>query len=407
MKKNVKISSLSSRRIEQYIAVMLLGVVLVTFITKTITIAWVINLLGLLILFFPFYSQTNTRCLIGATLYIFCGLITLFFNMDFISSDLKSIGTNVNILVLPITFMIINTIKTKYPIKYFDVEKCMIFLSRLGTLAVILSWILGGVGILSVYNGANAYQAEVAGFFYSKNIYGAFVGLTLSADLFLNFASGSLLKKIIIAVKTLAVILSFSRAALLQIGVMFFVYFWKKKSKSMADYILALVGILCGVISFYYLQNDEGISNFFMNSIFRIDAGDAGRSLARHEALDKFTSNLINPLFGVGFAGIDALDIDIDNTYLYLWFTGGIPKVLFYIGALIISYIKIKSLKLYNPEIYRLCISVYVSYMFYAFFESVAVLELGLLNFLFTFFMFILPIGLYKDRKFGFRVDVR
>lgn len=393
----------TSRRISLYIIIMMIGIILSTFVTQSITIAWIINLAGLTV-FLPYIRYVNIDSVIISFLYILFGGITVFLNNNFIIGDLKSIGTNVNIFIFPFFLIMTYSLSIRYKftqLSFINVFQC---LSILGVISIVFSWVMGGSDILNVYSGLSAYQAKAAGLFYSKNIYGAFVGLTIGADLYLLNLKSSFNKYneesiylLIVGIKIIAVILSFSRAALLQVFVMIFLYLLLGNSKSIHKYILLFFTFIvaCGLLAF--IHSHENLMTFLLNSVLRIDVGDAGREVAREMAIGKFSDNMLNILFGVGFAGIDVLDIDLDNTYLYLWFTGGIPKILFYIGAILISFRNILFLKKMYNGFFRVCFAVAGSYLFFAFFESVAVLELGLLNFLYTLFMFIIPITLRKN----------
>ena len=164
------------------------------------------------------------------------------------------------------------------------------------------------------------------------------------------------------------------------------------------DYITLAIFFLLFIGVIVYVINNSLLYNFAYNSVFRINVGDAGREVLRNQAIEKVENNVVEMIFGVGFAGIDILDIDVDNTYLYIFFSGGIFKILFYLVSILLSIIKILRMKLYNENLYRVCLSVLVSYLFFAYFESVAVLELGLLNFVYTFFVFFIPFS-YVNRS--------
>ena len=380
-----------NKRIGIYFVIMLVGVCLRTYVTHSVTIVWIVNIIGLAFLFFPYLSINRVSNSVCAFFYVAFGILTIVINLEYISGSLKSIGTNINIIVFPIMLVISDSYANNIGCLNDKVIKLFKFLSILGSISVIFTWVTSFNDIMQVFHGTSAYKVEVAGFYYSKNIYGAFVSLTLASDLYLLAIDKDVKRLLILILKFVAVVLSFSRAALLQAGVMLFIFFCTKKKKQIKDYVVQFIVIITVIILIVIIVTNDDLVNFIKNGVFRFSSGDAGREMLRNQAIERVGSGTISAVFGVGFAGIEALDIDIDNTYLYLWFTGGIVKLIFFSWALVLGLRKVIRLKHKNENLYRICFSVGISYLFFAFFESVAVLELGILNFLFTIYMFMIP----------------
>lgn len=392
-----KIRKLPSR-LMLYLIVMLIGVALRTYVTHSITIVWIVNLVGFVLLFLPYFRYINTTIAEIIFIYLFFSLLTVVFNFKYLTNSVKTLGTNINILILPLMLCIMCSSRTKMELNETNLITILRFISLTGLISLAYTWIIDFHEIIKVFAGTSAYQVNVSGFFYSKNIYGAFVSLTMAADLYLLSIKKHIVEIPMIGIKILAVILSFSRAALLQAGVTIFVFLWIKKRRMARDYITLAIFFLLFIGVIVYVINNSLLYNFAYNSVFRINVGDAGREVLRNQAIEKVENNVVEMIFGVGFAGIDILDIDVDNTYLYIFFSGGIFKILFYLVSILLSIIKILRMKLYNENLYRVCLSVLVSHLFFAYFESVAVLELGLLNFVYTFFVFFIPFS-YVNRS--------
>lgn len=378
-----------STRIVLYVVIMLIGVILRKYVTHSITIVWIVNLIGLFVLFIQYIRYVKPNLAGYLFIYVIFGILTIIVNLNYLTSSIKSLGTNVNLLIFPIMLNIAVSDRTHDEFSLEAIESSLKFVSVLGLIAVAFTWITDYQDIIKVFNGTSAYKVEVAGFFYSKNIYGAFISLTLAADLYL-LSNEKCKMACFIGIKLLAVILSFSRAALLQAGVMLFVFYWVKK-KTLRDYFIMIVIAVTVVAGIVYVTNNERLYSFVYHSVLRVSSGDAGREFLRNQAIERVGNNLVGSIFGVGFAGLDALDIDVDNTYLYIWFTGGIIKLIFYVIAMITSLKIIFSIKTFYENIYRICLAVFISYLFFAYFESVSILELGLLNYLFTLYMFMIP----------------
>lgn len=378
-------------RIVLYVVIMLIGVILRTYVTHSVTIVWIVNLIGLFVLFIQYIRYVKSNLLGYLFMYVVFGILTIIVNLNYLTSSIKSLGTNINILIFPIMLNIAFSDRTHDEFSLEAIENSLKLVSELGLIAVAFTWITDYQDIIKVFNGTSVYKVAVAGFFYSKNIYGAFISLTLAADLYLLSNKKNVKRLVFIGIKLLAVILSFSRAALLQVSVMLFVFYWVKKKRTLRDYFIFIVITVAIVIGIVYVTNNEELYSFMYNSVIRVNSGDAGREFLRNQAIERVGNNFIRLIFGVGFAGLDTLDIDVDNTYLYIWFTGGIIKLTFYVITMIISLKIIFSIKSFYENVYRISLAVFISYLFFAYFESVSVLELGLLNYLFTLYMFMIP----------------
>lgn len=387
------------KSIEEYLILMLIGIILRTYITHTITIVWLINLVGLVTLFGSYFRYFDTSIAVYSLAYLLFGLATLVINLGYLSVSLKTVGTNANILVFPVMLNLAISRRTKIEFDNEMLLKILNFLSFLGMVSLVFAWTTGAQGILSIFKGGSVYSVDIAGFFYNKNIYGAFLSLSLAADLYLLTVDTSLKKPVIVGIKLLGVVLSFSRAALLQTVIMLYIFIWIKKKRMVKDYLVLTILIIVAITAIIYIKSNIKLYDFIYNSVLRVSTGDAGRKMLRNRAIVRFGDSFIASILGVGFAGIDTLDIDIDNTYFYLYFSGGIVKLIFYSVALISALIHIIRIKAKDLGLYRLCFAVYISYLFFAFFESIAVLELGLVNFLFTFFIFMIPFSYSGDGK--------
>lgn len=378
-----------------YCILMLLGVVLRTYVTHSITIVWIVNIFSLMVCFYPYLRRVKPKVLGESAIYLLFCLITLAFSAKFFTNSLKSIGSNVNIIIVPIYLIIINYISRTKPFNDIDLKKLCSLISLVGMFTILCAWVINGNDLARAIIGrVSIYRADVDGIFYHKNIYGAFVALSIASDLYLYELDYKPKRFWLIALKILAVVLSFSRAALLQLGIMMFVFLWTKRKHRLKDVILLLC--IVGLVVLVLLTNKSMIS-FIRNSVLRVNVGDAGRASNRARALGIVASDPMNVIFGVGFSGLDYLNLDIDNTYLYMLFSGGIVKIAFFAYWYLSATKKVKELKSNNKLIYRLAISVSVSYLVYAFFESVAILELGLLNFLNLLYVFLIPFGYEYD----------
>ena len=381
--------------IQRYIFVMLLAVAISTFLNVGSYIFWIINAVAYFWLFSKYYIVQRVQMWWCFFTYLAFGILTILLNTIYVTSDLKSIGMQVNLVFTPLFLMLFDKVNHEKPFVQMDVKKLFHFLSVLGTFSAVIAVVTGFSDLVAVFSGRlGAYSANAAGFFYSKNIYGAFVGLTLCADVYLYQESKSIKRAIICAFKYFCVIISFSRAALLQVSVAIFLFFWFSRKRSKREWVILILAVLVTVVVIY---RSPDLQRILFDQVLRLDTGDAGRARLRQNALEVVDLGTFKSFLGIGYAGINFFNVDIDNTYYYTFFAGGIVKIVFFLCVSIISLISILKLRKNDRSISDICLAVWCSYFIFAYYESVAILEIGLLNFCYMIYMFLIPMG-YRNK---------
>lgn len=381
--------------IQRYIFVMLLAVAVSTFLNVGSYIFWIINAVAYFWLFSKYYIVQRVQMWWCFFTYLAFGILTILLNTIYVTSDLKSIGMQVNLVFTPLFLMLFDKVNHEKPFVQMDVKKLFHFLSVLGTFSAVIAVVTGLSDLVAVFSGRlGAYSANAAGFFYSKNIYGAFVGLTLCADVYLYQESKSIKRAIICAFKYFCVIISFSRAALLQVSVAIFLFFWFSRKRSKREWVILILAVLVTVVVIY---RSPDLQRILFDQVLRLDTGDAGRARLRQNALEVVDLGTFKSFLGIGYAGINFFNVDIDNTYYYTFFAGGIVKIVFFLCVSIISLISILKLRKNDRLISDICLAVWCSYFIFAYYESVAILEIGLLNFCYMIYMFLIPMG-YRNK---------
>ncbi|WP_320811785.1 O-antigen ligase family protein [Allofournierella sp.] len=382
-------------QIQKYILIMLVAVAISTLFNMGSYFFWIINGIAYVLLFGEYYIIQSIRMWWCFFSYLVFGIITILLNTVYVTADLKSIGMQVNLVFTPLFLMLFNKVNHEKPFVQLDVKRLFQFLSVLGTFSAVIAIATGFSDLLAVFSGRlGAYSANAAGFFYSKNIYGAFVGLTLCADVYLYQESKSVKRAIICAFKYFCVIISFSRAALLQVSIAIFLFFWFSINRSKKEWMILILAVLVTVVMIY---QSPDLQRILIDQVLRLDAGDAGRAQLRQNALEVVDLGTFRSFLGIGYAGINFFNVDIDNTYYYTFFAGGIVKIAFFMCVSIISLISILKLKKKDRLISEICLAVWCSYFVFAYYESVAILEIGLLNFCYMIYMFLIPMG-YRNK---------
>ena len=381
------------QRLNAYLVMQWIAVVVATlFLHASSTFFWTVNLITFLALFIGYIRFSALNDFIIALCFSLSGVFSFAINLRFLGTSIKAVGTNVGIIVIPIYILLFSFLNNNKPLHNIDLYRLMKCLSILGTITMAAAFILSGKNMIGVLRGSlNSYNVSLSGFFYSKNIYGAFVALSLMADFYLlksgfrNRGGYS-----ICIIKVIAVILSSSRAALLLTGVSLLTLFLLSKHRTLKEWaVLLLISLVIVVVLF---RHPDYIA-IFENNVLKLDIGDAGRNVARTRAFASIPNSIITRLFGVGYAGIDYFKIDIDNSFYNEYFSGGIIKIILVVVMLIYSFFKCANLRKENIVLGNSCIAAVLSYLAYALFESTPVFELGIINYCFMFFMYIIPWG--------------
>ena len=374
-----------------YIAIMVLGIALTSATESTTTMFWSINDIGLVLCLGPYACKGSVKALTFCFIYIALWIIGLFINENLITNNIKAVGININIIVFSIYIL---TLSFLFREKIFDEKSVLRILkciSYWGTITFVCAWILGFQDIMQIMFGSmGVYKAHIYGFFNGKNSYGIFLSLSFCADLYLyKINNKSWTTKLTLILKFFAIVFSFSRAALLQVVIVIFFFLWFERKRSIKEW--SILSCICFVVLFYILQNGN-FSEVVLNDVFRLDVGDAGRTAARDFALSKI-NGIFEYIFGVGYVGVVYYDIDIDNAWLSIFFTGGLIKLVIYLGLILYFFIVTHRLTKMNKTLGNICLSVGISYLVYGFFESIVLFQSGLINFIFIIFMYFIPCG--------------
>ena len=319
-------SSNITRDIAAYFVVMLIAVAIMRYITKNIATVWIINFVGLCFVFFKYIRVASRKILLPIVIYILVCVISILVNAKFLTSDLKGIGTNINLIVFGISGLLIFYFYKYKPFNDELITEIFKIISVLGSISSSFGLITGLSDISRVMSGRlGVYRAQVYGFFFGKNLYGEFVSLSIIAGIYVFTKVRKKTELIFIVVKIVAVVLSFSRAALLQMFVMILVYVLIY-NQQYSKIIKCFFGCLCiFAVSMYYLSNT--FNSFIISYVIRGNAGDAGRAQAIRNAFYNDYS-IFQILLGISYSGIAYYNVDVDNTYVFLYFSGGIIKCL-------------------------------------------------------------------------------
>lgn len=380
------------RNICIYLSMLLASMAISKYMGHSTALMWVLNLASLALCVAKYCKKASGVAWTLAALYLALGLLSTLFSLNYLTDNMKTLGMHVNLFVVPIYILFISYSTHSVYLRDDEISSVLSFLSMLGCLVLIISVFSGRNDLIGVLKGQiGAYQSRAFGLFNNKNTYGVFLSLTMCADIYLYTQKKNWPRLVLIGAKLLGVLVSFSRAAFLQAIIAVALFLWLERRSSLGGWALvvaAVIGIACA-----YMTNDA-VFSFANKQLLRLETGDAGRAVMRQRAVGLLPESPLALLFGVGYAGVSELGIDIDNTYYYEFFSGGLFRLAFFISMLALPLISNRRLAERGGAslcLASLCTSVHLSYIIYIFFESIAPLELGLINFSFLLFSYVLP----------------
>lgn len=390
--------------LKMYILILYFGMFISNFfvIIDRTTTFWLINLAGYLVFFICFLKGKKTNLLsIGlAACLISASFFTVAFHSHHIFDNTKSLGLNVNIIIVSCNIILFFDDKDFYISTNDFISICkLVFI--LGIISSIYNLLDNYKSLTLIFNTYNSYTIASRSFFDNKNTFGAVCMLSIASGLYLIFNVKRHTKVIILGLVLLVLnlIISFSRTALLSTGIFAFIYLllifrskekfdnWQKKYFKMIKCLILILAISAfGLFIF-----NPKINNFVINMVFRKDFGDAGRKEIWLDGLGYLNGGIVDSLFGIGYSQMNYYGTTyLHNVYLELFVSGGLLKCLVYFAILlkpIVNYRRTKNKSLAN----YLSIAMLLSYLVYAFFESQIIFELGIVPFLFMTLIYMTP----------------
>lgn len=397
-----------------YIFIMIFGM----FISQYLTIIdrpstfWIINIIG----FITFYTiimmiskKIDKKSIIIGSIYIFISIITLALHGKHLFDSTKSLGLNVNIIVVALNLGIVFLTTDKLSLSKNDLSFICKFIFYIGFIAAIYSITIEGISLKKLNNSSSQtiYNNAAHSFFDSKNSFGIYEFLAIVSGIYLLFNDNKkIFHFVILIVEAFMLYVSFSRASLLALGVFLIFYLlliliycdkiFNKKNKKLVLRIYLAIACILGISLVVILCNPT-IKNYIFDIVLRVGVGNAGRDEIWKNGIKALQNSPLNYIFGIGWSELNANDCSyLHNIYLEIFVVGGILKSLIYLYVFIIGIKRLLNME--NSIIKLICISTCVSYFAFGFYESQIIFELGITPLLFMLFIFIIPSS-YKGVK--------
>ncbi len=322
-------------------------------------------------------------------------IIPILINSNYFS--IEYFGQNINIIVSTIYFYItyaIITEKFKWNNKYL--YDFLIFFVLVGLFSVAYNIIFHFQDILKIPYIKGGYELNICSFFRGRNHYGFFLFWEIIASmlLILHFKVYKIWYLLFLFYVNL--IFTFSRASILAATFFLILIIILSLNKKYFLILFFLGLVICVILIF-----KQNVLSYVVNYILRIEGGSAGRISRWTRVLNYFKDSNLLLLFGAGNAGSKSALYSIynsvsastqtDNTYLDILISGGILKITFYFGIIAYQFKIIISLFRYNKILAKVFFASIISFLLYCNFESIIILEQGLLPWCALLYIIIIP----------------
>lgn len=255
--------------------------------------------------------------------------------------------------------------------------------------------------ILSIFSGVSAYSVDISSFFENKNTFGVFLFCGIIANTYLNIFQRKKMYNYLNIIFLIFLLLIGSKTALISSLVFLVLYWMFREGKKRAFYLrfIASLSILMTVYNNLFISNHLNTNSVYFESY-----------LAR-DNLAKAVLNIVDNwsfIFGYGedvtniIMKSQGINPYFHNSFLSIFVTGGIVKVLIYILLFIWSLKKYTTLKKYNRQVYLVANFSLISYFIYSFGEAFVLFDTTAISFLLSVYVIIIPIlilNYYKNKE--------
>lgn len=371
----------------------------IIFISKSITLNMLSSIFFiffvLIITAIGFHKKINIKIAIISCIYI-TFLITSLFIAKSIDSFM-SFAFNINILISGLSFFLIYGFIDDIILQFSNFYKLIINIVIIGICFCVFNLVANIHIIMNLNNITSGYEINMISFFPGRNQFAVFLFFEI---IFISFLICKFKKYnylLILGLFLFNLFCTFTRASILSTLIFLIYIIITTCNRKQKLYLL----IFSGILILFFIYNSE-VVNYIIKYIIRPDTGSAGRTIRWGVLLNYVFNNIEILILGASPIGMKSiLEIlinsgQIDNAYLEVLATGGIPKLLFYIYFIVDSFkttIKIKRIDKIAGNIFQ---GATISFTVYSFFESVILLESGILPWLATIVIIILPKWYYN-----------
>ena len=412
---NMQKTSAFCKVICAYIVIMIFGMLISNYfivLNKTTTF-WLVNVVGFVIFlggYFVIQKSINVKALLLAIAFLLLSSLTLLFHSDHLFDDAKSIGLNINILVVAFSLTIFCNNPSKKELSDYDLIIINRLILLIGFASTVYLFLFSTFSFSSIFNAGNIYTVALRSFFDNKNTFGIYSLFSIISGIYLIFKDKY--KKITLLLllsQLFSLIISFSRSALLLLFVFLFVFMilalrtknvFNIKEKNIFKFSVFVLLSITAFILLFYVFNYR-FRDFVLRAIIRSDFGDAGRTNYWQRGVELIDfNNLFDVIFGIGWSELNASGYSyLHNIYVEIFVVGGLAKIVFYLFIVVYGF-HLFFIKRYNKSLAELFgLSILLSYLLYGFLESQIIFELGIAPFLFVLYIFVIPQNYNQSEK--------
>lgn len=341
-------------------------------------------------------------------IYFVTGIISLSLNISSIKEWMLSFGVLGEIIILINLSLLARRVFS---------QKLLLFITIFLSVIVFAACLYSNIAEASnIYNsiiakGEDSHFYQIKSFFNSRNSYGFIIFFDISLLVFLFFRVKKYKFLLIPIILYFFVNLVFSRCkiaifttiiVLLTLCVLFLIKLWFRSRFRFFVVVSCAFIVLALLICIVFVPQIFNKFDFLKKLNNYISEGFYGQAVRSIQSRIIQFENIV-PLFSnirllIGY-GENSTSIKIDNAYVSLLLTGGIPKVFLFACILYHSLGKILYLNKYDKNSGSLLISIFVCFILYGLFEGFSVLGTSFFSLAWIFILLLVPSTLIHERK--------
>lgn len=304
----------------------------------------------------------------------------------------------INVFARFISVFIFLCIPSKISISKHEFRRFMLFIVVLGLVASLYNMVINYKEILNILSINNPYEVNFNSFYLNRNSFAQLLLFSIIANSFLYSKKQTKFNLFCYFIYFINIVLTLSRTVMACVTIFLIVSLLIYKKNRIKASIAISIFIMSLIL---LIKFNPGIKNFIIDMVIRKEAGTSGRSDLWSVGI--YILNNTNWIFGVGY--ISSIDIinnmgfdlhEFHNFYIETLVGGGITDLLLHFAILIFIIKRVRIIYKNDRKIGILYFSAYISFLFYALFESASIFAMGYVGTLFTIFIITIPL-LYSN----------
>lgn len=351
--------------------------------------------LGLLVMGAKSWSKVSKFFAIYVSIYIFGTIGTMLLNRTGLSTEILALGISIALMY------ILYDGSRKYI--YYSIDDVYVFykiITYFIFVAAIYNMIINRDSLLNITSLVVYETEDIASFFDNKNTYGVFLLFGFLSTTILKIQLKQFRWTLCMIVFFVNEVMAMCRTAIIISFFLFLISFLiEERGRMRKIFFLILFFAVFSVL----VSRVQALNHFVVYNLF----GDTGSLDTRNIYVDQMLPLARGKHLLLGYGNENAMNMVgkytgnsyYHNTYLKNLISGGIIKLILQIVLVISSFSYALRCRKYDVRVCSFCVISTITYLIYAYVESVVLLDTPVVSIMATMFVVSLPVLFYEGLK--------